>query len=52
MRLNLSLKDGDYVVAAFPFHEKVYVITRFGAVFDLQIDYRDGKPVIRVLDPS
>jgi len=47
MNLQLPLTHGDSVVTAFPFRDKVFVITKSGDIWMLQVSDIDDLPTIR-----
>ncbi len=42
MMLQIPLENGDEVIAAFPWHDFVLVVTQRGCVFKLGITYGGG----------
>lgn len=49
--MQIPLQPGDYVVAAFPFRDQVFIITRHGDVFHMLISDVDGLPTFTILEP-
>lgn len=48
--LQVPLGPADYVVAAFPFRDQVFIITRYGQVFRMLISEIDGLPTFSMLE--
>ena len=45
--LQLPLKDGDTIVAAFPYRDEIFVISRYGKTWQLVVSEINGMPEIR-----
>ena len=45
--LQLPLKEGDTVIASFPYRDTIYIISRFGHIWQFVVEDLNNLPAFR-----
>ena len=48
--MKIPLHPGDYVIAAFPFKNQVFIVTKYGSIFRMRISEIDGLPIFELAE--